>query len=424
MHRHMTLRLLFAVPLCVIPAIATAQQSSPGWRANPDQVTRQEKARAGINYTESKVGSYVLPDPLVTADGTKITTKEHWEQRGRAETLDLFRKHVYGRTPDIKDVKFEVVKSEPDALDGKAIRRQIRITAKQADKSFAFNAWLLVPNDRKGKVPAFLLINNRPVSSADPSRQQKDGFWPAEEILARGYATAVFRTVDVDPDKNGPEARAQGVRGAFTSPGDPDKDGWATLSAWAWGSSRVLDYLATDPDIDATKVAVIGHSRGGKTALWAGAQDTRFALAISSCSGAGGAALSRRIYGETVAVINKAFPYWFAGNFKQFDDKESELPIDQHQLIALMAPRAVAVGSADEDLWADPLGEFLGLAHASPVFALYGLPTLSPSEVPPLDTPINRGKLHYHVRRGNHNLTPYDWKCYMDFADTVWGSTQ
>ena len=418
MHLRIPLRLLAAAALLASPSLVSAREQ--GWKANPDQVTRQEKARAGINYTESKVGSYVLPDPLVTADGTKITTKEQWERKGRPETLDLFRQHVYGRTPDVKDVKFELVKTEPDALDGKATRKQVRITAKQADKSFSFTAWLLVPNDRRGKVPAFLLINNRQVSSADPSRQQKDGFWPAEEIIARGYATAVFRTVDVDPDRNGPEARAQGVRGAFTSPGYPEKDGWATISAWAWGASRVLDYLATDPDIDATKVAVIGHSRGGKTALWAGAQDTRFALAISNDSGAGGAALSRRIYGETVAVINKAFPYWFAGNFKRYDDKENDLPIDQHQLIALMAPRAVAVGSADEDLWADPLGEFLGLAHASPVFALYGLPTVSPGEMPPLDTPIHRGKLHYHIRRGNHNLTPYDWKCYMDFADTLW----
>jgi hypothetical protein len=182
-----------------------------------------------------------------------------------------------------------------------------------------------------------------------------------------------------------------------------------------------MDYLQQDSEIDGGKVAVIGHSRGGKTALWAGAQDERFAMASSNESGCAGAALSRRPLGETVALINRNLGYWFCGKFHRYSGQEAQLPIDQHQLIALLAPRAVAVGSADEDLWADPRGEFLGLAHASPVHGLYGQPAIDPEEMPPLNRPLNRGRRHYHIRPGGHNLRPLDWGYYMDFADQCWG---
>ncbi len=183
-----------------------------------------------------------------------------------------------------------------------------------------------------------------------------------------------------------------------------------------------MDYLQTDPAIDAAKVAIIGHSRGGKTSLWAGARDPRFALVISNDSGCGGAALSRRKFGETVALINKSFPYWFCGNFHQFDEREDRLPVDQHELLALIAPRALYVASADEDMWADQRAEFLSLAHASPVFALYGQPQINPDEMPSLEAPLIRGSLAYHIRRGGHGLTLYDWERYMDFADGLWKS--
>lgn len=409
--------------LIVLVSLTLPLFAADPWQPNPKLSDAAEKRGRGGVYREEKVPQYTLPDPLLRPDGTRVATAKEWEADQRQRTLDLFASHVYGRTPPMPArISFDILNTQPQHMEGKATLKRIKITAADdAGKSFSFEAALLTPNAAKAPVPAFVFINNRPLSSADPSRNDKNGFWPAEEIIARGYATAVFRTGDVDPDKKGDEARAQGVRGVWPAgAGKVGEDAWATIGAWAWGASRVLDYLATDKAIDAKQVAVIGHSRGGKTALWCAAQDMRFALAISSCSGEGGASIARRRFGETTAAINTAFPYWFCDNYKKYNDKENDMPVDQHQLVALIAPRAVAIGSADEDLWADPRGEFLSLAHAAPVFALYNLPTLAPTEMPALNAPVNRGQLHYHVRPGIHNLTPEDWNAYMDFADSLW----
>jgi hypothetical protein len=425
----MKLQLLLAVLLAFLagsaPGDETAKPSSAGAWPDPKLIQELERKKATFHFHESEVPNYELPDVLKCVDGSMVTTREEWEAKRRPETLELFRRYVYGRSPAPGKVTFQILETDPKAMEGQATRKRVKITCTGeapgdgAGKSFSFEASLLTPNSAPGRVPAFLLINNRPVASADPTRAQKNDFWPAEQIIARGYATAVFRTGDVDPDKNGEAARAAGVRGVFNA-GTKSEDAWGTISAWAWGASRVLDYLETDPAIDAGKVAVIGHSRGGKTALWAAAQDTRFAMAISNCSGRGGASLSRRRMGETVKAINKSFPYWFCGNFKKYDDNEDELPVDQHQLISLIAPRAVSVGSAEADFWADQRGEFLALAAANPVYALYGEPAIDPGAMPPLETPLVVGHRAYHIRRGIHNLTVYDWKCDMDFADALW----
>lgn len=414
----MNRRALLLGSACTLGAPRLSRAAATGWQPDPKLLAELERKKTTWIYREADVPPYTVPDPL-RVDGRLVRTRDEWETVGRPATLELFRKHVYGRQPAGKpEMRYEVFATDPRAMDGKATLKRVRITSTLGGKSFTFPAAVFLPNGSRA-VNAFLLINNRAESSADPTRAQKNGFWPAEDIVARGYAAAVFRTVDVDPDANGPEARAKGVRGVWPEREGNPGEAWGTLAAWAWGASRVLDYLLTLTEPEIERVAVVGHSRGGKTALWAGAEDTRFALAVSNDSGCGGAALSRRIFGETVQAINRGFPYWFCDNFKKFDGKEADLPVDQHQLLALLAPRGVYVASADADFWADQRGEFLALAYASPVFALYGSRRIRPDEMPALEKPLVRRRMGYHIRPGTHNLTPYDWSCFMDFADRL-----
>lgn len=396
-------------------------EPTAGWQPDPKALVALGVAGTSWRYEEKTVPPYTLPDPLVSPDGSRITSAADWEQKLRPHTLDQFRQFVYGRSPGRPErVRFEVYETSARALDGRATLKRIRITASDGGKSFSFPVAVLTPNGAARPVPAFVLINTRALRRADPSRQTIDPFWPAEDLIARGYAAVVFQAEDVDRDKPGEAARENGVRRVWSGPGKAGEDAWATLGAWAWGASRVLDYLQTDAVIDATKVAVVGHSRGGKAALWAGAQDERFALVVSNDSGHGGAALSRRRLGETIAAINGGFPYWFCGNFAKFNDREDALPIDQHQLIALMAPRAVYVASADYDFWSDQRGEYLSLVNAAPVYRLYGEPGFAANAMPPCDQPVASKRMAYHIRRGMHDLLPYDWARFMDFADRLW----
>jgi hypothetical protein len=364
---------------------------------------------------------YTLPDVLTAADGRKITTADEWRKIRRPEILELFRKHVYGRVPAAPyEKRFKVVKEDPGAMGGSATLKQVEITITAAGKSLTIPLTLFVPNKAPKPVPTFLLICNRSRDDIDPTRQTKSDFWPAEAVIARGYGVAAFFNGDVAPDKK--DAFKEGIHGLLDRA--RPADAWGTLAAWAWGASRCLDYLETDKDIAHDKVVVIGHSRGGKTALWAGAEDERFAMVCANESGCGGAALSRRrsAQKETVAKINRVFPHWFNENFKSYNDREDKLPVDQHMLIALIAPRAVCVASAEGDLWADPRGEFLSIVHAGPIYRLFGKQGLSDSSaMPPIGTPLHGDCAHYHIREGKHDLTLFDWTCYMDFADRVFG---
>ena len=364
---------------------------------------------------------YVLPEVLVSQNETPVTTADQWKTARRGEILDLFRTHVYGRVPETKyQQTFHVVHEDTSALSGAATLRQVEIRIARGDKTLTIRVNLFFPNQREKPAPAFLLICNRGPENIDATREKKSEFWPVEEGIARGYAMAAFLNADVDPDRH--DEFQNGIHGILDE-GSRGPDSWGTIAAWAWGASRVLDYLQTVPQIDPKQVAVIGHSRGGKTALWAGAEDERFAMAVSNDSGCCGAALSRRRFEgrEQVARIVKAFPHWFCANFKSYADREDDLPVDQHQLIALIAPRAVAVGSASEDRWADPRGEFLSVVHAAPAYRRFGFKALGTEEMPGIGGAIHGDQAHYHLRPGKHNLILEDWQLYWDFADRAYG---
>lgn len=359
-----------------------------------------------------------LPEILRSNAGEPVLTAEQWERARRPEIVGLFREYVYGVEPlqRPEGLRF-TVETTDDMMDGTAIRKQVAIEFTGPGGTGTIELLLFVPKNAQKLSPAFLLINNRGKQHASSDRTEKSPFWPAELLVSQGYAAAIFQVEDVDPDFD--DGFLNGVHGIFDAAGNGARPGnaWGTIAAWAWGASRALDYLETDELIDSSKIAVVGHSRGGKTALWAGALDKRFAMVVSNNSGCTGAAISRGKKGETVKDINTKFPHWFSGNYKQYNGREQELPVDQHMLLSLIAPRLLYVTSATEDSWADPEAEFLSSTLVEPVYRLYGHRALDASEFPQPEAPIHGGKAGYHLRTGKHDLTEYDWLCFIHFAD-------
>ncbi len=377
-------------------------------------------AQDEFNYDESKVPAYSLPDPFVAQNGQLIRTPQQWEHLRRPELVKLFEKHVYGKLPkDFDQMSFSLVNEDTQAMDGNAHLKEVDIKVERNGNALTMRLLLFVPKKPEKPAPVFLLITHRDPENIDPTRQTKIDFWPAEEIVARGYAAAAFHVMDVSDDNK--ETFTEDILDTLYPEQLQMEDGMRGLGAWAWGAMRAMDYFERDGDIDAAKAAVVGHSRGGKASLWTGAQDTRWAITISNESGCGGAALSRRKFGETVKRINTNFPYWFTDNFNSFNDNEDALPIDQHLLIASIAPRGVYVASASEDQWADPKGEFLSLKLGSRVHEeIYHIPSSLPDRLPKVGSPIHLSQIGHHIREGKHNLTLYDWERFMDFADQLY----
>lgn len=426
-------------PACLIALVLSAQVP---------------KLPAGYNYDEAKVPAYTMLDPLRDTRGFEVTRRAQWPKR-REEILHAFERNVFGETPVAArrfKPSFRVVEPDTPALDGLAIRRQVTITlTPEGERKLVMHLLLYLPAEHHGPVPVVLGLNfmGNAAIDADPGilatpvwempkehgelprlvafpaerRGRRASEWQVEMVLRRGYGLATVYYGDIDPDSK--NAEKLGVSGYYAPPnvaaGQASGAGWGSLSAWAWGLSRALDYLRTDSKIDKNEIAVTGHSRLAKTADWAAAQDTRFDVLLSTESGKGGQSLLHREFGENIAHLEHSFPYWFCPAFAQWVGRDREIPVDGNMLLALIAPRPLYVASAQDDLFSDPRGEFLSAANVRHVYALFGEKGLGADRMPAVNRPIMHD-VAYHVRSGVHDVTAFDWEHYLDFLDMHFGS--
>jgi hypothetical protein len=369
--------------------------------------------------------------------GQRVASKEQWVQERRPELKTLLQHYMYGYAPPPPaKMEFKVERVDPKALGGKATLKEVTVLLAGADGP-KIHVLVVVPNKRTGPAPVFVGMNfhgnhtvladpkiplptawvpKRPGvkdnKATDASRGTEVDVWAIEQTIDRGYAVATFYCGDVDPDR--PDQR-EGVQ-RFFGPKQAGEHDWGTIMAWAWGISRVIDYLVTDPDLDARRIIVVGHSRLGKTALLAGAFDERVAVIIPLQAGMGGSAPSRGTVGESIKRINTSFPHWFNGAYKRFNDQPEKLPFDQNALVALCAPRPVLFSNAVEDTWANPDGQFEVLLAADPVYRFLGVEGLAVKKSPPPGRLVD-SRLGYYIRAGKHSMTREDWRVFCEFAD-------
>ena len=414
-----------------------------------------------VHMDEKLVPAYTLPSALDLPGNTRIRNAGEWSNKRRQEVLELFKNEMYGQIPPRPDhLEFEVLSCKEGALNGLALRKEVRITCSMNNgQKHAFDLLLYLPLGAQKPVPVFAGLNfkgnhactveedvtmtpvrfndgrfataeealafygkekmltvRNPAFYAPEQRGCQAGRWCFEELVKRGYGAVTACYEDICPDgANGWEFSALSLFEDLTGHVGYHPR-YTAIGAWAWGLSRIMDYLESCPEVEASRVAVHGHSRLGKTALWTGATDPRFKLVISNDSGCGGAAVSRRAYGENWLVICNYFPHWFVTASRKYMGNEDQMPFDQHWLISLMAPRPVAVASATEDQWADPRGEFLSALNAREVYALFGSQGLPENEMPPAGKFLT-GDVSYHLREGKHDQTPEDWAHYLEIAD-------
>ncbi len=436
----MHMRYVFSLAALVSCAAALAAQTpAPAPSAAPATPPSPASVVAGIpvNYDEAKTGSYTLTDALKLSDGKPVRNAKTWYEKRRPQIEELFETQQYGRDPGRPaDESFDVTDKGTPALDGKAIRRQVTISFSKDDTWPKIHLLIYLPANAKKPVPMFFTISFvapqdavddpgiTPVKVWDPKTNTKIdpvkragfGHINVNALLDAGFGVATFYYGEVDPDyANG---FSNGIRAKYLKPGQTDRaaDDWGTIAAWAWGMSRVQDYFETDKDIDAKRVAIHGVSRLGKTVMWAGAHDQRFAAVIASCSGEGGAALSHRDYGETIAHLTAPtrYPYQFAANYAKYAGFPDTAPMDANLLIALVAPRPLLLQTGNTDYWSDPKGEFLAAVAAGPVYKLLGKDPLDTNTWPAAKQPILHD-LSYYMHDGGHGMVPTDWDIYVQF---------
>lgn len=371
------------------------------------------QAQNQVNYNESKVPLLVLPDPFVSEKGMLISTQDDWEKIRRPEIFELFESEVYGLLPnDFDEISFSLVSDSANPYPDIADLEEVDIRVSRNGQTHTMRINLFLPK-AKSKSPVILLINHR---AKDPEGALLDeGFWPVPELIKRGFATASFHAETVSPDDT--TTYKNGILSTLYPEQIGQPNGMKAFGAWGWAAMRAMDYFETHEKIAHEKSVLVGHSRGGKTALWTSANDPRWAITYANESGCGGAAISRRKYGETVEIINNRFPHWFADNFKKYNRKEETLPIDQHMLPGLIAPRAVYFASAKGDQWADPKGEFLSLQLGSRIYSdIYGEKIKFPEDFESLKSPVHQKSLGYHIREGEHDLSWEDWEIFLAFV--------
>jgi hypothetical protein len=396
------------------------------------------------NLDQSKVPPYTLPDVLKMPNGKEVKNKDEWNKIQRPYIYHLYEENQFGRYPTKKiAIRYRLLETDNHALDGTATRKQVRLYLHPTDTTVYTDVLMYLPNNAKKPAPVFVgynfsgnqaiqtdgkilltkswlygktkgAVNNR---ATDSSRGIEASQWQVKEVLSHGYAVVTAYYGDIEPDN--PDGWKTGIRTTLKDVLSIQPEEWSAMGAWAYGLSSIYDYLQKDKDIDAIKVAVIGHSRLGKAALWAAASDPRFSVVISNESGEGGATLSKRWYGETVKIITDRFPHWFVAKYKTYGDNTDALPIDGHMLLSLIAPRPLYVASAEGDTWSDPKGEFLSAKEASIVWSLFGKQGIDVNSMPAIFEPVGH-TVRYHIRAGKHDVMLYDWQQYLKFADSQW----
>jgi hypothetical protein len=405
-----SLVVLVCLILTTLPRAGVAQQAQRDANGNPIRTA----TRTGhvSNYDEAKVAPYKLPELLVAANGTRVQTVDQWMRIRRPELLKLYETEIYGKVAANAPKVVWEAGSETTALNGAASQKRVVGRIGAAADGPRINITIYTPAGAKSPVPIVLCVN---FGGGTGGRGAISSGEPIADIIARGWGYASVGYADIQPDST---AFTQGVIGQTLAAGQtaPPPDGWGTISAWAWGISRIIDYFETDKSIDARQVAIMGHSRLGKTVLWAGAQDPRIAVVFSSCAGEMGSSLARRDWGETVDDMAQNFAWQFAGNLQKYPGRWNDMPVDAHMLIALNAPHPVFISGGTTDQWSDPRGEFLAEVAAGAAYKLLGKKDLGVTELPALDTPVITGDLGWHYHTGGHSATPADWKAFLDFA--------